>query len=73
MYGLVGIAGGGFLGVTAMVISILEMGGGRSLALAICMALSSVALFLSGTIFYVASCCPSQASEGEKPKAKKSK
>ena len=73
MYGLAGIAGGGFLGVVAMVISILQMGGGRSIALAICLALSSVALFIGGTMFYIAGSCPSQASEAEKPKAKKAK
>ena len=68
IYGLVNIAGGGLLGVTAMAMSLLRVGGGRTMVLAVCMALSSVALFIGGTIFYVASCCPVQA-----PKDKKSK
>jgi len=73
MYGLVGIAGGGLLGMVAMIMSILGSGGGRIATLAICMALSSVALFIGGTIFYVASSCQAQAPKAEKPKAAKSK
>ncbi len=72
-YGLASIAGGGLLGVLAMVMSLLKFGGGRSAALAICMALSSVALFIGGTMFYVASSCPAQAPEAAKSKAAKSK
>lgn len=73
IYGLVNIAGGCLLGVLAMVVSLLRAGGGRTMVLAVCMALSSVALFIGGTIFYVASGCQAQAPEAEKPKAEKSR
>ncbi len=71
---MVNIAGGGFLGVMAMVMSLLRTGGNGDYAnLAICMALSSVALFIGGTIFYVASCCHAQAPEAEELKAEEFK
>jgi hypothetical protein len=39
------------------------------MALAVCMALSSVGLFIGGTILYVASCSQDQAPEAEEPEA----
>ncbi len=73
-YGLLNIVGGGLLGVVAMLVSLLRTGGNGSYrTLAICMALSSVGLFIGGTIFYVVSCCQGQAPKAEKPKAKKPK
>lgn len=69
-YGLVNITGGCFLGLVAMVMSLLRTGGnGSYAALAICMALSSVALFIGGTIFYVASSSQAQAPKAEEPEA----
>ena len=66
IYGLVNIAGGCLLGLAAMPVSLLPMGHGRFAALAICMALSSVALFIGGTIFFVAgSCCQAPASKAK--------
>lgn len=72
-YGLVNIAGGCLLGLLAMVLCLVRGGGGRTMLLAICMALSSVALFVGGTIFYVASCCQTQAPKAEEPKGEKPK
>lgn len=72
MYGLVNLGSGCLLGLLAMVLSLTRMGDGRS-ALPICMALSSVALFVGGAVFYVAGCCQAQAPEAEEPKARKSK
>jgi len=54
IYGLVNIIGGCLLGLVAMPVSLLPVGHGRAAALAVCMALSSVGLFLGGTIFFVA-------------------
>ncbi len=71
-HGLASMAGGGLLGVVAIILSMLRFGGGRSATLAVCIALSSVALFIGGTIIYVAS-CQAQAPQAAKPKAKKSK
>lgn len=65
-YGLVNIVGGCLLGLVAMPVSLLPMGHGRSMGLAICMALSSVGLFIGGTIFFVAaSCCQANASKAK--------
>ena len=66
IYGLLNIITGGLLGLTAMAVSLLQLGHGRAFPLAICMALSSVALFLGGTIFFVAGCCcQSRAAKAE--------
>lgn len=73
-YGLLNIAGGGLLGLLAMAMSLLRTGGNGSYrGLAICMALSSVGLFIGGTILYVGSYCHPQTPEAENPKAKKPK
>ncbi len=70
IYGLASIAGGVLLGLLAMVMGLLRTGGNGSYrGLAICMALSSVGLFIGGTIFYVASCCHAQAPEAENTEA----
>ncbi len=66
IYGLVNIVCGCFLGLVAMPVSLLRVGHGRAAALAICMALSSLALFIGGTIFFVAgSCCQAPASKAK--------
>ncbi len=72
-YGLLNIVGGCLLGLLAMAMSLVRTGGGRTMALAVCMSLSSVGLFIGGTIFYVVSCCQGQAPKAEKPKAGKPK
>ncbi len=73
IYGLASMAGGGLLGVVAMAMSLLRVRGPRTMVLAVCMALSSVALFIGGTILHVASCCQAQAPKAEKPKTEKPK